>query len=150
MATLNRGLDLPLSLFERDDYRFSTKVFRSKPDSTEPILSYEINAFRKFFEDFYPSVFTVAAKFIDNKGIAEELSFETFAEVLKRKKKFRDLNALKDYIYSNIHEKCIRYLKIRKKYTLAVEELMTTDDYFFELILREETYRQILSLNKSH
>lgn len=101
----------------------------------------DIKAFKQFFEGFYPSVCLFARKYLKDADVAEDLSQEAFVEFWKRKENFTDLKAIKGYIYTVTRNKCLNYIKLRDIRANILKDEILTEDYFYEFVLEEETYR---------
>ena len=101
----------------------------------------DIKAFREFFESFYPSVCVFAHKYLNEIEVAEDLAQEAFVEYWKRKENFDDLKAIKGFIYTVARNKCLNYIKIKGIRANILNTEFSGNDYFYELILEEETYR---------
>ena len=63
-----------------------------------------------------------------------------FIEYWKKKESFTDIKAIKGFIYTVTKNKCLNELKLRRVRENLVTEEVLTDEYFYELILEEETY----------
>lgn len=101
----------------------------------------DIRAFKIFFEGFYPSICVFARKYLKDAAIAEDLSQEAFIEFWKQREKFTDLKAIKGFIYTVTRNKCLNHIKLRNIQTNILKEEIFSEDYFYESILEEETYR---------
>lgn len=114
-----------------------------EPDNllTELNKKDDIKAFKQFFEGFYPSVCVFARKYLKDADVAEDLSQEAFIEFWKRKENFTDIKAIKGYIYTVTKNKCLNYIKLRDIRANILKDDILTEDYFYELVLEEETYR---------
>jgi len=101
----------------------------------------DIKAFREFFESFYPSVCVFAQKYLKEIELAEDLAQEAFIEYWKRKEKFADIKAVKGFIYTVTKNKCLNHIKIKGIRDNILNAEFSGNDYFYELILEEETFR---------
>lgn len=106
----------------------------------ESINQDDINAFKQFFENFYPSVCVFAQKYLKDAELAEDLAQEAFIEFWMRKDKFTDLKAMKGFIYTVTRNKCLNDIKLRGIRENILRNKISSDDFFYELILEEETY----------
>lgn len=100
-----------------------------------------LKAFELFFEGFYPSVCAFSQKYIKDAGLAEDFAQEAFVEFWKKKEDFTDLKGAKGFIYTITKNKCLNHIKqtiIREK---ILKDEIFSDDYFYEIILEEETYQ---------
>ena len=101
----------------------------------------DVKVFKQFFEDFYPSVCVFAQKYLNDAEHAEDLAQEAFIEFWMRKDKFTDIKAIKGFIYTVTRNKCLNDIKLRSIRENILRDKILSDDYFYELILEEETYR---------
>lgn len=100
----------------------------------------DIKAFRHFFEGFYPSVCVFAQKYLKDAELAEDISQEAFFEFWVRKDKFTDIKAMKGFIYTVTRNKCLNNIKSRTIRENILKDEISSDDYFYEMVLEEETY----------
>ena len=100
----------------------------------------EINAFKHFFESFYPSVCVFARKYLRDEAIAKDFAQESFIEYWKKKENFTDIKAIKGFIYTVTKNKCLNELKLHRVSGNSAKEEILTDEYFYDLIFEEETY----------
>lgn len=101
------------------------------------------DAFRKFFEEFYPSVCIFAGKYLHDTDMAEDTVQEAFIEFWKRKEQFDNFRAAKGFIYTVTRNNCLNQIRIRNLREEILRKEIASDDYFYELIQEEETYRII-------
>ena len=100
----------------------------------------DLKAFKNLFESFYPSVCLFARKYLKDLNLAEDFAQESFIEYWKRKENFTDLKAIKGFIYTVTKNKCLNELKLRNTRENLLQIAHSSDEYFYELILEEETY----------
>jgi len=100
----------------------------------------DVKAFKQFFEGFYPSVCVFAGKYVKNADLAEDLAQEAFIEFWKVKENFTDIKAMKGFIYTVTRNKCLNDIKLRDIRENILRDKISSDDYFYEMILEEETY----------
>jgi RNA polymerase sigma-70 factor (ECF subfamily) len=100
----------------------------------------DIKAFKQFFESFYPSVCIFAGKYVKDIALAEDLAQEAFIELWKIKENFTDIKAIKGFIYTVTKNKCLNDIKLSNNRENLLQIANTSDEYFYELILEEETY----------
>ncbi len=101
------------------------------------------DAFRTFFEGFYPSACIFAGKYTHDPDVAEDTAQEAFIEFWKRREQFDHLRAAKGFIYTVIRNSCLNQIRIRNLREEILRKEITPDDYFYELVQEEETYRII-------
>ena len=107
------------------------------------IINEDLTAFKEFFEGFYPSVCVFAQKYLKDIYVAEDLAQEAFIEFWKRRKDFNDIKAMKGFIYTVAHNKCLNYIKTKSIREHILENELFNQDYFYEIILEEETYSHL-------
>ena len=98
-------------------------------------------ALKQFFESFYPSVCLFARKYVRDIDIAEDIAQESFIEFWRRREQFADLKALKGFIYTVTRNKCLNQIKLNSIHEDILRDQLFSDDFFFELVQEEETYR---------
>jgi RNA polymerase sigma-70 factor (ECF subfamily) len=103
----------------------------------------DIKAFKEFFESFYPSVCIFARKYLKDAVPAEDFVQEAFIEFWKRRENFTDLKAIKGFIYTVTKNKCLNDIKLRNIRENILQSDILADEYFYELILEEETYSMV-------
>ena len=104
------------------------------------IQNNDTKAFKQFFEGFYPSVCIFAQKYLKDAVLAEDLAQEAFIEFWKIKENFTDIKAIKGFIYTVTKNRCLNNIKLRSIRENLLQIANTSDEYFYELILEEETY----------
>lgn len=101
----------------------------------------DVTAFKQFFEGFYPSACLFANKYLKDTDLAEDLAQEAFIEYWKIRERFTEIKAIKGFIYTVIRNKCLNQLKINQNREHILKDILSSDDYFYDLIIEEETYR---------
>lgn len=107
----------------------------------ELINKEDIKAFKRFFECFYPSVCVFAHKYLKDMDLAQDFAQESFIEFWKRKENFVDIKAVKGFIYTVTRNKCLNHIKIQGIRENILKDKFSSDGYFYEQVLEEETYR---------
>lgn len=113
-----------------------------EPDNLLAInINQDVNVFKQFFGDFYPSVCIFARKYLKDAELAEDLAQEAFVEYWERKENFSDIKAIKGYIYTVTRNKCLNQIKLNGIRENILNKEFSGNTYFYEQILEEETYR---------
>lgn len=117
------------------------------PDQTliERIRKGDSIALKQFFESFYPSVYIFARKYLRDTDIAEDIAQDAFVEFWNRKEQFDDMNAVKGFIYTVTKNKCLNHIKTTNIRQKILRNKLMSDEYFYELVQEEETYRIVHS-----
>lgn len=100
-------------------------------------------AFRRFFEGFYPSVCIFAGKYLHDADMAEDTAQEAFIEFWRRKEQFENYRAAKGFIYTVTRNHCLNQIRLRSLHEEILKKEIAPDDCFYELVQEEETYRII-------
>jgi RNA polymerase sigma-70 factor (family 1) len=103
----------------------------------------DVKAFNEFFDSFYPSVCIFANKYLNDINLSEDFAQEAFIEFWKRKENFDDFNAIKGFIYTVTRNKCLNNIKLKGIRERILSDDIFTEDYCYDLVLEEETYREI-------
>ncbi len=98
-------------------------------------------ALKQFFDGFYPSVCVFARKYLRDTDLAEDVAQETFIEFWKKRELFEDLKTAKGFIYTVCRNKCLNHIRISNIREDILQRELVSEDYFYELILEEESYR---------
>jgi len=101
------------------------------------------NALKFFFESFYPSVCVFANGFLKDKDLSEDIAQEAFLSFWMSPRKFKDIKALKGYIYTSTRNASINHINLNRIHQDHLNKQISTDIFFHDLIIEEETYRII-------
>ncbi|MBN2641854.1 MAG: sigma-70 family RNA polymerase sigma factor, partial [Victivallales bacterium] len=109
-----------------------------------------MQAFKQFFESFYPSLCILAKKYIKDNDLAEDFAQEAFIEFWQRKEEFQNIRSAKGYLYIVARNKCLNHNKIQNiRENILKNNGISPGEYFYELIFEEETYRIVHSAIKT-
>lgn len=97
--------------------------------------------FKEFFEDFYPSVCIFGQRYLKDLDLAQDVAQESFVKFWELKERFNDIKAIKGFIYTVTRNNCLNLIKTKNIRENILNNQFSGDDYFYELILEEETYR---------
>lgn len=79
----------------------------------------DIFSFERLFKAYYKNLCFFAEHYVKEKSMAEEIVDSFFINLWGNKKKIIIKNSVKSYLYTSIHNQCIKYiehLKVMKKY----------------------------------
>ena len=110
----------------------------------EAIKRGNIKAFESLFQEFYPSMCTVATKFITDQIAAEDIVQEAFIKLWEKREAYQDIPSLKTFLYVSVKNLCFNYIRDKKQtvdYTSP--EVENQEAIFKDLLIEEETYRII-------
>lgn len=104
-----------------------------------------------FFRNHYSALCYFAYSYLKNKEVAEDVVQNTFVNLLynNSENKFDDEKHLKYFLYKSIKNSCLNELKkfavqIKALDDLSIENNEESDFDTFQLIVRAETYKEIL------
>ncbi|TLX70378.1 RNA polymerase sigma-70 factor [Labilibacter sediminis] len=100
-------------------------------------------ALKDFFISFYPSLCVFAKKYISETDIVEDIAQEAFLVYWESKKQFENIDVLKGFLYITTKNKCLNHLRLKGLHAEIAKNSLDKEDYLYELILEEETYRII-------
>jgi len=99
--------------------------------------------FKKFFENFYPSVCIFAQRYVKDLALAQDIAQESFIIFWEQKERFDNIKAIKGFIYTVTRNKCLNKIKTENIHQNILNKKISGDEYFYELILEEETYNSL-------
>ena len=100
-------------------------------------------ALKLLFESFYPSVCIFTRKYVRDADMAEDIAQDAFIELWNRKRQFNDLKAIKGFLYTVARNKSLNHIKLHNIRQEILQKQLMGDEYFYELVQEEETYRLI-------
>lgn len=109
------------------------------------------DAFRYIYEKYYPILVNFGVQFIGNAETVKDICQNLFVTIWEKKYQFRNLSALKTFLYTSIRNRCLDYLKSQKvKKTTGISdyEQIKSDSYFQEKVIQEEVFLHLEQLIK--
>lgn len=102
----------------------------------------EENAFRELFGLFYAPLGSVAYRYVEDHGIAEDIVQDVLYELWLKKLHFEHVLALKAYLYRMVRSRCLDEIKHRKVQERYFQEqyYKENSEFFFHRLLEEEVY----------
>ncbi len=97
--------------------------------------------FKLFFKSFYPSLCLFSERYVKNADVAQDIAQDTFLFFWENNKHFDNINSLKGFLYLTAKNKSLNYEKIKLGRNTILNSTITSEDFLYELILEEETYR---------
>ena len=99
-------------------------------------------AYEELYSNYFFPLSSFAAKFLENKEVAEEVVQDLIFEFWLKRPSFDNVVALKTYFYRSVRNRCLDILKhnkVEEKY-LKEQSLKEQSDFFLHAILEEEVY----------
>lgn len=115
----------------------------SSGDIIDRLNDHNPKALKEFFTGFYPSLCVFTKKFISETDVIEDIAQEAFLVYWESHKQFDNINLLKGFLYSTARNKCLNHLRLKSLRAEKLKNGFEKDDFLYELILEEETYRII-------
>ena len=112
-------------------------------NSIEKIKSGNIDAFKIFFESFYPSLNFFTNKYIDDEEAAQDIVQDAFIYFWEKRMIFNSVSAAKVYLYKYVKNRSLNYLKHHKFQEKINDQHLESEIYFRDVIVEEETFQII-------
>ena len=110
----------------------------------------EEKGFDFLFRQFFGPLSYYAFQQIHNEKDAEDIVQDCFVDLWKRRKKLKDIEFIKAYLYRAVHNQCLLYLKKSKRRLASVQSnVQDTEPSIEQLIITTELLQQILFLINS-
>lgn len=111
----------------------------------EKINRGDLNAFRSFFESFYPSLCIFTRKYVSDPDESEDIVQDAFIKFWTVKKEYKELNAAKSYLYTIVKNDSLNYLRHKTITSEYIKLNYEKPSLFNDYVIEEETYRIINS-----
>lgn len=100
-------------------------------------------AFRKFFLEFFPSVYALMLKYTGDKEIARDLTQEAFVRVYESREEFERIDNAKAFLYTVARRLYFNYYKHEKirKNLFGMEIKEEEEEDFLQAVTLNETIR---------
>ena len=98
-------------------------------------------AFKEFFEDFYPILCAFAFKFLKSNDLSKDVSQEALVKFWETSHEFKDLKGVKSFLYVVVKNGCINILqKSKKNEDLAELKELESESFLKKNIINQETF----------
>ncbi|MBI9063646.1 MAG: RNA polymerase sigma-70 factor [Marinilabiliaceae bacterium] len=105
------------------------------------------NAFRVFFEDFFPVLTVFAKKYVNNDGAAHDIAQEGFISAWEKRSSIKKRDDVRFYLYTVVRNKCLNYIKHEKVKRAYEEVTKNEEEFYFETVTIE--HEVFLMLHKA-
>lgn len=115
--------------------------------SIREILRYDENVVKSLFEHYYVTLVLFAKNYVADIDECKDIVQGIFADLIEKKERFESIDNLKAYFYQTTRNRCLKYLRhenVKEKYSQEVK-LNNCESFYFERILDEEVYMQLMS-----
>lgn len=100
--------------------------------------------FRKFYNEFFPSVYLLMQKYTGEKEVAGDLAQEAFVKIYECKEEFETLDNAKAFLYTvarNLYLNHCKHERIKEIHARTQEQRETEEINFLEEVTLRETIR---------
>lgn len=117
-----------------------SKIFNLSIEDAYWLLSVhdDENAFRVLFYQFFAPLCVFANRYIEDRGVCEDIVQDTFLKLWKNRKSQSIKVSIKNFLITNVKNGCIDYLRRREFQQKCVTQLR--EKYMFEKQDYEEIY----------
>lgn len=108
------------------------------------VKSGDKDAFKAFFNDFYPILCAFAKKFLKTTDQSEDAAQDALIKYWKKREEFDNLQGVKSFLYVIVRNDCINILK-RSKKSVDVEALkeLESESFLKASIINQETIMEV-------
>lgn len=107
----------------------------------------EDKAYEQLFKYYYTPLVLFADSYLNDREQSKDSVQDIFLKLVDNKEIFASIDKLKAYLYSSVKNKCLKYIrheKVKDKYSHHILHTEQDDDYYWERVLEEEIYRQLI------
>ncbi len=109
-------------------------------------VSGDPKAFRSVFYQFYPALCFFANRLINDPAAGEKIVADSFSGLWRQRSCFKDLTAIKTFLYSSTHKGCSQHLRSQPNQhhgSCHGEQLSNSGDHLLQEVIRAELIRSI-------
>lgn len=100
----------------------------------------DIDAFKIFFESFYPSLCLFANRYLNDEDASLDMAQDAFVFLWTRNLDFPSFDSAKSYLFKYVKNRSLNYLRDKQSRARLNLEIVAADTYFHEGVIEEETY----------
>ncbi|WP_242083892.1 RNA polymerase sigma factor [Aestuariivivens sediminis] len=114
----------------------------SAPNILSDIKKGNQDAFKEFFDDFYPILCSFANKYLKNEEKSKDTAQEALIKFWEKREDFNDITGAKSFLYVVVKNNCINILKKSKhNVDLSVLKKLESESFFKKNLIDKETFR---------
>jgi len=110
---------------------------------TDKLPKGDIDAFKVFFENFYPTLCLFANRYLNDEEASLDMVQDAFIFLWSKEIDFPSQDSAKSYLYKYVKNRSLNYLRDKKLRDRLKIEIMASETYFRDNIIEEETYHII-------
>ena len=103
----------------------------------------DCEAFKLFYDDFFPSLCFYASKIIDDDVAACDITQDAFIYFWERRSVIHSLDAAKSYLFKCVKNRALNYLRDNHFNSVINPEKLEISFYYSDFIILDEVYRMI-------
>lgn len=88
----------------------------------QQILGGQTNAYTILVERYQPYVFTLVLRYVNDRGLAEELAQDVFIKAFRSLKDFKGNSKFSTWLYTIVHTICLSHLRKKKNEMVLLEQ----------------------------
>jgi len=122
------------------------KIALKMMDSDQLILDIKmgnVDAFKQFFESFYPSLCLFTNKYLKDPDASHDIAQDAFLSLWNLRKDFHSIPSCKSYLFIYVKNRSLNYLRDQKQRKSINFEQLGSDGFFRDNLIEEETYQTI-------
>lgn len=122
------------------------KIGLNVMDSDQLILDIKngkVDAFKLFFESFYPSLCLFANKYLKDSDESCDIVQDAFVSIWNIRKDIHSINSAKGYLFKYVKNRSLNYLRDHKQRKCLNFEQLNTEIFFRDNLIEEEAYQSI-------
>jgi len=122
------------------------KIALKMMDSDQLILDIKlgnVNAFKQFFESFYPSLCLFAKKYLKDSDESRDIVQDAFVSIWNIRKDVHSISSAKGYLFKYVKNRSLNYLRDQKQRKCLNFEQLNSEIFFRDNLIEEETYQII-------
>lgn len=103
----------------------------------------DIDAFKIFFESFYPSLCLFANKYLNDEDASMDIVQDAFVFLWSKEIDFFSLDSAKSYLFKFVKNRSLNFLRDKQSRDRLNLEILAAETYFRDNVIEEETYQVI-------
>jgi len=121
----------------------------SEPLSLDIIHKWDDDALLMLYRNFYKALVAFSCQMVEEVVVAEEIVQDAFVKTWQHRNHYTTIGSLRAWLYNTVRNDSISYLRHQKVESSRLQGLqeeyrMTQNDADDHLLIREETFRQLL------
>ncbi len=111
--------------------------------SIEQIRKGDEQAFKRFFESFYPSLFGFAEKYLHDEDASKDVVQDAFIYFWNKREDIFSIPSGKIYLYKYVKNHCLNYLRDKRGMDSKTITAYNSEIFYRDSVLEEEIYQYI-------